>query len=681
MKSNYLLIVLIILFVGSFIGCEDLPSTGGGPGGGPSTKVARIYGVVSDLTTFNPVYNAVVYRTADSFVESTRTNNNGQFVFEVNLNDLDGINTTVLVKKHGYIDRSIALFLRADTLLDIGLNIDLSTSAIIMGVVRDSTTLFPLRNSNVLYAIPGFSENVVTSVDGAFTLIVDLVDRDSLPVTLTVSHTGFQTRQKVYTIYKGATANLGNVLLRVDQASSVGNVLGRVIDAQSRQPIINASVVMTSSLVTDSVLTTGDGAYSFSIDLQGLASLAGSLRITKNGYRSKTANFNVLAGSSSYNDVFLDRDTTTGVPRDSGTGAAHSIALVSVSSREITVFGVGGLEASILIWEVRDSLGFPIDIDHRDTVTFEIVGVPLTGGAYVSPNAVVTNVSGRVATTVNSGTVSGVLQFIAKMHRDTDGKDVISTPVVITVNAGLPDQTHFSIAAQQYNFAGYDWVGRTNFMTVQVGDKYSNPVKSGTAVYFNTTGGVIAASGFTDPTSHATVALYSGNPKPMFFPRDMLAFPASLFGDSGKGYGWIRAFTLGLNNVNVSDSILICFSGRPVITFSTDSIDVLRLGSQDITVTISDQNGNPLAPGTSIETSIEFNPPPLSGWAATASGLPVDLLDDYLTRGFGSTVFTLHVADGTAGGTPVYMPVVVTVKVTGPNGNLSATITGRVGNP
>ena len=179
------------------------------------------------------------------------------------------------------------------------------------------------------------------------------------------------------------------------------------------------------------------------------------------------------------------------------------------------------------------------------------------GGAYVSPSSAITNVAGRVATTINSGTVSGVLQFIATLRRESDGAVISSTPAVITVNAGLPDQAHYTIGPRQFNFAAYNWLGRTNDLTVQVGDKYSNPVKTGTAVYFNTTGGVIASSGFTDPTSHATVVLYSGNP----LPRDAMLTPPSSYGD-GTGYGWVRAHSLGENSVDVIDSVLILFSGH-----------------------------------------------------------------------------------------------------------------------
>lgn len=683
MKSKFILSTVLALLIAGLWGCQDLPQTFVPPGGGAAgDRKVRINGVVTDLNSAMPLSAVKVYKYVGTTVDSTFTDANGKFAFEFNI-DADSVSVTLSLRKTSYQVNNYTFVAAANASYDLDLRMspDLSTSAILFGVVRDSSTLYPLRNSTVLYAVPGYSEQLTTSVDGQFTFVIDLVDQDSVPVVLTISHTGFQTKQLLYVAHRGATANLGNVLLRIDAASSVGQVLGRVIDAQSRQPIVNASVLLTSSLLTDSALTSGDGAYSFSIDLQGLPALAGNLIVSKNGYRSRTASFTLIGGSTSYNDVYLDRDTTTGVTRDSGTGNAHSIALVSVSSNEITVLGVGGLESSTLIWEVRDSLGFPIDIDHSDTVSFSIFGTPVSGGAYVSPADVISNVSGRVATTVNSGKVSGVLQFVAKLHRESDGVDVISTPVLITVNAGLPDQAHFTIGADQYNFAGFDWVGRTLGVLVQVGDRWSNPVKTGTAVYFNTTGGVVTASGFTDVTSHAKATLYSGNPLPLFSPRDLLQFPVVLYGD-GTGYAWVRAYTLGENNVGVQDSILICFSGTPRVTFSPTSISVPKLGSQRINVTVSDENGNPLAPGTSITSSIEFSPPPSSGWAAQLStNFPEGALDDFLTRGPGSTNFFMDVIDATAGGTPQQMAVVVKIVVDGPNGRLQTSISGYIGVP
>ena len=192
---------------------------------------------------------------------------------------------------------------------------------------------------------------------------------------------------------------------------------------------------------------------------------------------------------------------------------------------------------------------------------------------------------------------------------------------------------------------------------------------------------VIEAAGCSPSETRRSSVLMLAGRAPLFSPRDLLQFPVVLYGD-GTGYAWVRAYTLGENNVGVQDSILICFSGTPRVTFSPTSISVPKLGSQRINVTVSDENGNPLAPGTSITSSIEFSPPPSSGWAAQLStNFPEGALDDFLTRGPGSTNFFMDVIDATAGGTPQQMAVVVKIVVDGPNGRLQTSISGYIGVP
>lgn len=675
MKSKSILIGLLVVLAFGLWSCEDVtPSTPGGGGGGggtgTTTRIARITGQVHDGNGI-PIYNAKAYRVAPGVVDSTTTDANGQFHFEVVYGDpSDSIVTSVTVRKHGYLDnvKTLTVVAGFQYNLDYFMVVDLSTSAVISGAVRDSSTLYPLRSSLVIYSVPGFSDQVVTGVDGMFTFIVDLVDVSTLPVNITISHAGYQTKAVLVNVNNGQSYAIGDVLLQEDQGSTVGTVLGRILDGTTRLPLVNANVTLTSSLVTDSVFTSGDGAYSFSINLQGLTDLSGQLKVTKSGYRTRTTAFAVSAGSSAYYDILLDRDTTTGVNRDSGTGDAHSISLISVSSKEIAVYGVGGLEAATIIWEVRDSLGFPIDIDHRDTVTFELLGVPVLGGAYASPSAAITNVSGRVAATINSGTVAGALQFVAKLHRESDGLWVESRPVVITVNAGLPDQTHFSVGAAQYNFAGYDWINRTNTVLVQVGDKYSNPVKTGTAVYFATTGGVIQASGFTDASSHATVTLFSGNPQP----SDLLL---------GPGFAHIAASTLGENGVTISDEIVVLFSATAQISnVNPVTFAVPANGSSGpINYRVSDRFGNPLAPGTRIRVTLQYTPPPNSQLNFTVTG-DVDItMGDTQAQGPGTTQFTFQVVDQT-GATHGQVPVTAVIHTEGPNGTpANFNVVGTIG--
>lgn len=445
---------------------------------------------------------------------------------------------------------------------------------------------------------------------------------------------------------------------------------GTVRDLNNSQPILNAYVYLSLTNQTDSVYTGADGKFQFQIDLTKYAGTNASITVSKNGYHPQSTSFLLGSGATVLQDILLSRDTTVGI-RDTSQSSlyAHSIALISVSNEEVAVYGVGGVESSILTWEVRDSLGFPIDINHQDTVLFQLNGTPVAGGAYVSPAKALTNASGRVATTVNSGTVSGVLQFVATLHRRTDGVTLQSTPVIITVNAGLPDLAHFSVGPAALNFPGYDWINHTNQITVQVGDKYSNPVKVGTAVYFSTTGGVIAASGFTDATSHATVTLYSGNPRP----SDPLL---------GVGFAWVRASTMGQGGAAVLDSVPVLFSGVAILSnVNPTTIAVPKGGaSGPIHFTVSDENGNPLAAGTQITVTLQYTAPPNSGINITATGDVSVLLGDTQSRGAGITNFTFQVVDQTVGGVGSTIPVTAVISVTSPNGNPpKVQIVGTVG--
>jgi len=639
------------------------------------STAGQIVGRVLDNKTNLPITNALVALTAGSFYDSVLTTINGDYSFTVDLYGLTSLSGILKVSYAGYITKSVAVTIQPGKTLTNDIILDRDTtasSALIVGTLRDSITLYPLRGATVLLTLPGVTDQVTTPTDGSFRLTADLVDRDSLPVTITAYKDGYRTKRLTFVVYKGQTTNLGDVLLAVDMGSTVAQVMGRVFDSQSRLPLSSAWVTMLSNIMVDSVQTSFNGEYSFTINLQGLPSIPGLLKAVKNGYKTQSVDFTVDAGKTFTYDFYLVRDTTTGVRDSSDTGLyAHSIAFISMSAREISVYGVGGVESTILTWEVRDSLGFPIDIDHRDTVEFELVGEPVAGGAYVSPARALTNVSGRVATTVNSGTKSGVLQFVAKLRRDTDSMWIQSTPVIITVNAGLPDQAHFSIAAGKINFPALDWLGRQDPITVQVGDKYSNPVKLNTAVYFSTTGGIINASGFTDINGQAVVNLHSGNPDP----------PDVIFGIPNMAK--VSAVTMGEFGVPVHDTIYVLFSGWSMIKdVSADTFFVPSKGSSGkIYYRVSDRFDNPLSQGTHIAVSLQYTPPPNSQVNLAVTGNIDVTLGDTQVRGNGTTDFWFQVVDQTIGGVQGSIPASVTIKVTSDNGNPpDVTIPGIIGN-
>jgi hypothetical protein len=463
-------------------------------------------------------------------------------------------------------------------------------------------------------------------------------------------------------------------------------ITGQVLERKQSMynGVKGAQVKLTGNGVDYLDSTDTDGKFYFQFSPDSIIRV--TLSVKKDGYRSVPDwSFPAEIGTAYDHTFTIELDTTTTIGGGGGggvdptSGMPQSIYFIGPQTIDLKVYGVGGIETAIILYEVRDSLGFPITFSQRDTVTFSIQGTPTAGGAYIAPVNALTNAAGRVATTVNSGTIAGVLQIVASLRRESDGVIVRSTPTRVVVNAGLPDQTHFSLGPQQYNFAAYNWIGRTNEIGVQVGDKYSNPVHQGTAVYFNTTGGVIAAAGYTDITSHATVKLYSGNPQPKLDPN-YFHFASGDIND-GTGYALIIAQTIGENAGLVTDTVLMLFSGVPGISVSPSyTINVPRGGSQEFDVNISDQFGNPLAPGTTISSSIEFTPPENTQWSAKIGGLPTESFGDYMYRGSGTTDFHLRVIDATPAGTPSPMPVVVKISVNGPNGTSTVFLYGAVGN-
>ena len=658
---------------------------------------ARISGTVFNSNTASPVAGASVILTVGNTKDSVITGSDGTFQFIIDVTDsAKGANITLTVNGIGYLTKTITANVRSDQSFQVALNVDPSVYAVVSGTVRDSASAYPLGGASVLISLPGGSsttmkymsylkarvysvssfivDSTTTLANGSFTMDINLFDLDSISATMIISKAGFKTYQTVRTFKRGAN-NFGNILLTIDNSLTTAHVTGYIKDRQSQLPITGVSVYLNTPIKLDSTKTSNDGSYSFDLNLQGLSSTSGTLLFRLSSYNDTTTSFTVNAGQTFMQNIAMSpKQTVVGGDSSTGRGIARSFHLISASPNEISVHGAGGTEASTLTWQVMDSLGFPIDISHRDTVFFTPIGAPVAGGAYITPTFGVTDGSGKVSTTVNSGTVSGAIQVVATLTRQ-DGEVIQSEPVLIVVDAGLPDQAHFSVGVDvdnggTHNLAGYDVGGRKDPILALVGDKYGNPVRPNTAIYFTTSIGVITAAGFTDETGHAKATLYSGNPvgnDPTF----------------GPGYGYVKATTQGQNGVVVSDSTPIRFSAAPAHILLNGLPDSLSVTVADhvptkIAVHISDLNGNPLEPGTTITTSVALPPPPSGGggavWSVTAEGLP-PTMGDYLNAGQGSTDFTLTLAaDETQGSQPTTFTVTITVS--GREGTRQAVITG-----
>jgi hypothetical protein len=336
---------------------------------------------------------------------------------------------------------------------------------------------------------------------------------------------------------------------------------------------------------------------------------------------------------------------------------AASIALISSSATDLSISGVGGLENATLTYEVRDSVGAPIDLDNKAIVNFKTNFFPNSftpGGTPPSilPKLDSTDENGRVRVAIVSGTQAGAVQLEAVINLTNPIRTIVSQPVRISVNSGFADQGHFTLAPNRYNFPGLQRAFQTMSVTVQAGDKYSNPVKEGTVVYFNTANGVIqTAQALTNKDGFVSMNLFSSNPYPL---------APNLASGLTNGFSRIYARTVGRDSTLVMDSVEILWTGSPIITKTggPDTYTIANGGSAGpFTFTVADYLGHPMSAGTTI--NIEASGLSVSGNANIN-------MPDTKSSGAGLTSFTITVRDANATDTDPPAESLITVVVNHP---------------
>ncbi|MHB9013747.1 MAG: peptidase associated/transthyretin-like domain-containing protein [Ignavibacteriaceae bacterium] len=423
-------------------------------------------------------------------------------------------------------------------------------------------------------------------------------------------------------------------------------ISGQVISSTTGIPVDSAIVQVYGSSVNTSIFTDSQGKFSTSIQVPSSITL--TLFITKSGFNQDTVAITVTGGT---NYAFQSPISLT--PASSGqipSGDPVSIFLASQSSTSIGIIGSGSPVTATLTFEAVDSSGTPIDLNHSVMVNFSIGAQP--GGASPSPVSVQSNDLGQASVNITSGTKAGVVQVYASINLGTH--TIYSQPVALTIFGGLPDLAHFSIIPALFNFPGYDIFNLTDAITAIVGDKYSNPVRPGTAVYFQSTAGVIGASTNTDASGIGSVILRS-------------AAPLANNTQYGTGFAMVTAYTADENKDMIYDSVKILFSGiaqNPIVSPTT--FDIPNGGFQNFTYTVSDENGNPLAKGTTISVAV-------SGTNVAGQGDVAVALPDTQSKTWTHFGFQVYDTNDTVN---VSAPVSVIISTNGPNGSSSTTIYG-----
>ncbi len=423
-------------------------------------------------------------------------------------------------------------------------------------------------------------------------------------------------------------------------------ITGQVINSLNGIPIDSALVQILNSSINISTYTNTLGKFTDSVQLSSNTNF--TIYVTKSGYQQDTMSVTINAGTNySAGVVNLIPTSNSGqVP----SGNPVSIFLFSQSTQSIGVVGSGSPETATLIFEAVDSSGTPIDLNHSQNVSFSFGAQP-GGGELLSPSSVQTNDLGQASVNITSGTKAGVVQILAKLTVGT--QTIFSMPVSVAIFGGFPDANHFSISPALLNFPGYSIFGLTDAINVYVGDKYGNPVRPKTVVYFTTSGGIIGGSASTDQSGIGTVNLLSAAP----LPNDPTL---------GPGFARILASTADENKNTITAPAVVLFSGTPQVTVNPTTFNIPNGGAQAFNVTLSDQNGNPLAGGTSLTIAV-------TGQYVGVQGETSVTIPDTQNKSWTHFTFQAYDTNDTIN---VPTPVSITISSNGPNGNIQTTIYG-----
>ena len=466
-----------------------------------------------------------------------------------------------------------------------------------------------------------------------------------------------------------------------DDESGTVTLIGQVLDTETSEPIPGAFVRVLANPAFDEnpdedILIECDEEGRFSVEIKIDLTADVVLVASDDAYDQGRRTVLAIADREIEVPTFRLRRVVEEEPES---GTPSNILLLDVTNETVGVIESGSDEVSRITFQVADSSGSPVTLDDQALVRFSLGQQP-GGGEFIAPTESATDNNGTVTVNLSSGTRAGVVQIIAEAdvaNSDGSQRTIRSKPVAVTIHGGLPDQTHFTVGPQQFNFPGLIAFGIKNPVSVVVGDKWSNPVRPGTSIHFESTHGVIEGSTQTDKEGGGTVNLISGNP----FPTPGSVRPS-------LGIGVVEAETAGNvdpddnGQLRVSAFFPVLFSGFIVIEVDPPQA---RLG-QTYSLTVTDILGNPLAPGTTIRVRAE-------GTKVKAVGNTEIELDDTgillldgadpkepssyrAITGVGITEFTFRAVEDLRideGGSPTLEAI--TILVSGPNGRIEVVLT------
>ncbi len=190
--------------------------------------------------------------------------------------------------------------------------------------------------------------------------------------------------------------------------------------------------------------------------------------------------------------------------------AINSIEYQDMTTRQIAMKGISYSdlpEVTAVTFLVKDEYNNPAS-GKKVFFTLSNPSVDATLSGIQNANGeveVTTNADGIATAFVNSGSSHGLVSVMAEITRKSYGvgddaleladSDRIRTQSFgISITTGLPVQPSFTMVADKYNPRGWDILGEEVEVTVNLNDRYQNPVPDGTRVNFITDGGKVEPS-------------------------------------------------------------------------------------------------------------------------------------------------------------------------------------------
>lgn len=193
--------------------------------------------------------------------------------------------------------------------------------------------------------------------------------------------------------------------------------------------------------------------------------------------------------------------------------SAQTITFVSATPELVSLKGTGGLETSVVRFQVLGQAGSPV----KGVCVSFVLSTPVGGLKLVPSKCLTSDPDGGSSTATDSnGFASTIVQAgtVATAVRVTATANGISTQSsVLAVTTGIPDQNSTSLSLSDLAPVGWEYDGIKSTATIRLADAFNNPAPNGTAVTFTASGGAIDGSCLTSGGA-CTVEWRSQNPRP-----------------------------------------------------------------------------------------------------------------------------------------------------------------------